>query len=406
MKKLLMVFCFIVCLVSVAYAADASVQINGEIVKYVNNDGSNANAQIINGRTMVPIRKTFTMLGVKDENILWDGATSTAIAIKDNIEIRVQVGNNIAIKKVDGIENKITLDSPAVNINDRVLVPLRFIAESLGKQVGWDAANRTAIIIDYDYFTHELKQNFASLYNFLENDSSNVNVSITRNYYDMEDSKNNNTAVVSAQITESKSSEKITQNVAVKFSGTNDLMKEINSEGWGEINYENNYYEDYFTTKALNDGLKKVYGQEEMTFKYKALNADGKYNASLVDTFKVLCDINENSINTQTFASRKDEFSSLVKILKTNGNIHSSIMNLNYFDITKFDNIIYDSALNRVYSFLNSQIFNFDVNLETLCYDYNVINSKISALNNELNIDITLTNEYNEKVQYIIKINK
>ena len=152
MKKFLMLLCFILTLVTYSYAADAKVQVNGEIVKYVNNDGTNANAQIINGRTMVPIRKTFTMLGVSDENIIWESDTNTAVAKKDNIEIRVQVGNNVAVKKVDGIENKIILDSPAVNINGRVLVPLRFIAESLGKTVGWDAAERTAIIIDYDYF--------------------------------------------------------------------------------------------------------------------------------------------------------------------------------------------------------------------------------------------------------------
>ena len=38
------------------------------------------------------------------------------------------------------------LDSPPIIVNSRTLVPVRFISESLGKEVSWDNVNRNVII--------------------------------------------------------------------------------------------------------------------------------------------------------------------------------------------------------------------------------------------------------------------
>ena len=65
-------------------------------------------------------------------------------------------------------------------------------------------------------------------------------------------------------------------------------------------------------TKALNDGVKKVYGQEELKFKYSSLKLNGENSDSLAETFKLLCDIDENNMNVQTFTSRKNEFDTLI----------------------------------------------------------------------------------------------
>ena len=53
--------------------------------------------------------------------------------------------------KVTINRKRIEFDVQPQLINDRTMVPLRFISESLGKQVAWDAREQTAIIIDYDY---------------------------------------------------------------------------------------------------------------------------------------------------------------------------------------------------------------------------------------------------------------
>lgn len=42
--------------------------------------------------------------------------------------------------------NNVELDVPAKMINNRVLVPTRFIAESLGTSVEWDAYSKTVAI--------------------------------------------------------------------------------------------------------------------------------------------------------------------------------------------------------------------------------------------------------------------
>ena len=51
------------------------------------------------------------------------------------------------IKNESGEETEIKLDSAPTIVNGRTLVPVRFIAESLEKKVGWDAENKTVIII-------------------------------------------------------------------------------------------------------------------------------------------------------------------------------------------------------------------------------------------------------------------
>ena len=88
------------------------------------------------------------------------------------------------------------------------------------------------------------------------------------------------------------------------------------------------------------------------------------------------------------------------------GKINANDLEIKYFDIMNFDNIIYDSRIIRSYNFLNSQLFKFDVIFEELCYDYPNINCTINVTATELNIDFVCENEYNEKVQYLIKINK
>ena len=408
MKKIICLFVILLSLTSSAYAADVNVQINGKIIDFTDSQGNKVNAQIINERTMVPFRKIFNELGVVDENITYTSSEEPITAKKDNVEIIIQIGSTTAKKIENGVEKTITLDSAPVIIEGRTLVPLRFIAESLGNTVGWDSANATAVIIDYNY----LKNKSVSLYNFLTKDAAETNFSITRNYFDDEDSTKNDSAIVSGQIIESRSGNNVTQNVTMNFDGTNEVIKEIISEGWANIQFENTYTEKSIVSKALNDGLKKIYGIEQLTFDYSELECSGSYDASLYELFKTLCNVEESSINISTFDTLNNEFNNLLKLFNGTdtklytGNKNSNDIELNYFDFTKFDNIIWDDSVSRVYSFINSQIFKYDITLEELSYDYPTINIEINLNNSELNIDLKLSNEYNERIEYIVKINK
>lgn len=99
-----------------------------------------------NGRTLVPVRAIFEALSAVVE---WDGATSTATATKEGITVSLTIGSTTAY--VNG-EPK-TLDVPAKIVNDRTLVPARFVAESLNAIVWWETETDTAYIattINYD----------------------------------------------------------------------------------------------------------------------------------------------------------------------------------------------------------------------------------------------------------------
>lgn len=95
--------------------------------------------QIIGGRTMVPMRLIFEALGAE---VTWNDATQTVVGRQGNTSISLIIGNRNAT--VGG--RAVVLDQPAQIIAGRTLVPVRFIAESLGAAVDWDEALRTVRI--------------------------------------------------------------------------------------------------------------------------------------------------------------------------------------------------------------------------------------------------------------------
>ena len=62
---------------------------------------------------------------------------------KDNVEIEITIGSDKA--KVNG--KNVELDSPAFVENNRTYIPVRFLCESLGAEVEWNASEKKVIII-------------------------------------------------------------------------------------------------------------------------------------------------------------------------------------------------------------------------------------------------------------------
>lgn len=96
-------------------------------------------AQIINGRTMVPVR---AISDAFDAEVGWDAATQTVSIKTDTADITIVLGESFFTKN----GQKIALDVPAQSVNWRTLVPIRAISEVLDCDVDWDADNWTAII--------------------------------------------------------------------------------------------------------------------------------------------------------------------------------------------------------------------------------------------------------------------
>ena len=93
-----------------------------------------------NNRMMVPIRYAANAMGVSDSNIQWNSYTQTGTISGAMGVVQVTVGNTSLITS----NGTITMDTVAVNRDNRIYVPVRYIANALGASVSWDPATRTA----------------------------------------------------------------------------------------------------------------------------------------------------------------------------------------------------------------------------------------------------------------------
>lgn len=134
LKTILLMFVMVVSFSGFACANDdVQVQIDGKSLNF------DVAPIIINDRTMVPLRTIFEELGL---NVQWDEKNKTVIGTKDNIRIELPI-NNATAKKNGQL---IYLNTPAIIIDGRTMVPLRFIAESLECTVTWSSAANSVII--------------------------------------------------------------------------------------------------------------------------------------------------------------------------------------------------------------------------------------------------------------------
>lgn len=94
---------------------------------------------ILKDRTLIPIRIVSEKTGAK---VGWDAKTKEVKLSKDNKNIVLKVGSSTVL--VDGVKKNLPGNVPAKIISDRTMVPLRFVSEELGYEVGWDSKTRVA----------------------------------------------------------------------------------------------------------------------------------------------------------------------------------------------------------------------------------------------------------------------
>lgn len=93
----------------------------------------------INRRVLVPMRGIFEALGA---DIQWDGTLKKVTGILGNRKVILTIGQPLAYMNGQAI----LLDTPGFIVNQRTMVPIRFIAESLDAQVNWDGNTNKVII--------------------------------------------------------------------------------------------------------------------------------------------------------------------------------------------------------------------------------------------------------------------
>lgn len=117
-------------------STNINVTINGQVLY------SDQPPILENGRVLVPMRTIFEVVGAEVE---WNPKTQAVKATKGSTVIVLPLNSNQATIN----ERKNSLDVPAVSINGRTLVPLRFVSEALGCQVEWKSA-QSLVLINYN----------------------------------------------------------------------------------------------------------------------------------------------------------------------------------------------------------------------------------------------------------------
>ncbi len=137
----------------VVYAVEEPEYVNVRV------DGKNINVKkiniLINGqpidsdvppvlykeRTLVPIRFVAQHLNAK---ISWSQEKYEATIETENKKIVLKIDSSEVM--INGKKTKLPYNVPAKLINDRTMVPLRFVSEALGFEIGWNAETWTGFI--------------------------------------------------------------------------------------------------------------------------------------------------------------------------------------------------------------------------------------------------------------------
>lgn len=114
----------------------AKITLNGELVKF-----SDQYPIIDNGITLVPIRAVGEMLNCV---VTWDGDRGIAHVKKGNTDIELHTGTTKAFINDKEYELEVSVEV----VNNRTLVPLRFVAEALEMEVIWHGETRMVELVD------------------------------------------------------------------------------------------------------------------------------------------------------------------------------------------------------------------------------------------------------------------
>lgn len=101
---------------------------------------------MVNDRLMLPLREVLELLGAQ---VLWNEATQTVTVFRDETKVSLKIGDSKAF--ING--NVVTVSPTPELFNEKTMVPVRFISESLGDKVEWDDSKYSLSITTQAGFT-------------------------------------------------------------------------------------------------------------------------------------------------------------------------------------------------------------------------------------------------------------
>ena len=120
---------------------------------------------IQNDRVLVPMRAIFEELHCSVDYTDIDGKQIITAKNDDNT-ISLEIGSN----EMTVNDEKVSLDTVPVIIDDRTLVPLRAVSEALDCNVDWDGDTKTVAIAPHkynEYYTQKLMENLPKDENYV-----------------------------------------------------------------------------------------------------------------------------------------------------------------------------------------------------------------------------------------------
>ncbi len=126
-----------------AFAYDGvNLNINGKDIT------SEVAPRLINERTMVPVRAILEEIGA---SVNWNEEQRTVTAEKGNTKFSMALDEDFYT--VNG--KVVSMDSKAVIVKNRVLVPARYVAQAFGLKVEWNSDDKTVYINEGNATTEE-----------------------------------------------------------------------------------------------------------------------------------------------------------------------------------------------------------------------------------------------------------
>ena len=94
---------------------------------------------IEDNRVLVPMRNIFTALGAE---VYWQQDVQTVIAVRGDVVIAMQLGQNYLFKN----NEKIEIPTASIARDGRTLVPIRAVSEALDAEVSYNGNTKTVVI--------------------------------------------------------------------------------------------------------------------------------------------------------------------------------------------------------------------------------------------------------------------
>lgn len=156
MKKVILTFILILSIVATTVTSYAGfgikLYVNGEEVI------TEIAPMIVNDRTMVPARVVFEKLNA---NVEWLDKTRQVVITTPQVVLIFKIGSDIATVN----NEEIKMDCAPMIVEDRTMIPIRFVSEKLGYTVLWDGVTKkvsiNSPIVDdsYEVLSVSAKQN-------------------------------------------------------------------------------------------------------------------------------------------------------------------------------------------------------------------------------------------------------